>query len=67
MNRARAAIPSAPARTAIRGKPGKLARDRIVGYASERRVPSQTGPAIVSPDCRVDETVGRFPVGVDGG
>jgi len=44
-----------------------LARDRMVGYASERRTPSQAGPAIMSPDCRVEETDGRFPVIVEGG
>ena len=44
-----------------------LARDRMVGYTSKRRIPSQAGPAIMSPDCRVEDTVGRFPVAVDGG
>ena len=28
---------------------------------------NQAGPAIMSPDCRVEETDGRFPVIVDGG
>src|SRR5689334_16329398 len=67
MNRISADIPMAPAMTARRGRPGRLARRRIDGYTSSRRARSHGGPLTVGADERVELTVGRRPELLDDG
>src|SRR3954471_10101593 len=64
MNRISAAIPSAPAKSAIRGMPRIDEPLLIVGYVSIRCIRSHDGPATVS---RVELTDGRLPVRIEGG